>query len=300
MSRITKIISKVVCILIFLIFVDKSIAMDEEYFFTIHAHNLTQYNDYISLSGINETNFASTDTRLSRQGLNRQVLELLLFKKAMLLGGCGCVIEYHAADVSTSHARKIIQVKESKAIAHPIAGFNNDPRLQDKVLLSEPILDEKDFFVGFYTHSDRADVLSLRDPLAITQLRFVAATNWDVDIDVLKKHGFKTVLADSWSSAISMIRLSRADVILQPISTKDDFSFTDGDTNEVYVPIPGIKLKFGTSRRYFVSEGHPDGIDFLNVLNKGITRLRDTGFLDHANRAAGLIDDRVANWQLLD
>lgn len=265
-------------------------ALQKRYVFSINPDTLSRYNDF--LAGRDPKNL----DKFTGEGLSRHTLELIIFQRALHEGGCGCEVIYEPWGAVTSHARQIAEVRAGRRISNPVAGFGNDPRYDDEILLSEPILHAKDFSVGLYTHFERQDVLSVQDPAEVRRLRFTASASWLVDVAVIEAYGFKFVPADSWSSAIRMITVNRADIMMQPMSNESDFGMVVNDEGDKFFPIPGIKLNFHADRRFFVSEKHADGAEFLDVLNRGISKLETSGFLKRGHIAAGVIDQRIKDW----
>ncbi|WP_040617086.1 hypothetical protein, partial [Roseibium sp. TrichSKD4] len=275
----------------FLLFgMEEGKALQKRYVFALDPDILKRYNDF--LAGRDP----KTLEQFSGEGLSRHTLELIIFQRALHEGVCGCVVIYEPWGAVTSHARQIAEVRSGRLVSNPVAGFGNDPRYDDLIFLSDPILHAEDFSVGLYTHFERQDVLSLQNPDAVRDLRFTASASWLVDVAVIEDYGFKFVPADSWGSAIRMITVNRADVMMQPISNESDFGMVVNDEGDKFLPIPGIKLNFHADRRFFVSEKHPDGAEFLDVLNRGIEKLEATGFLRRGHIAAGVIDQRIQDW----
>ena len=262
--------------------------------FNIQPHNLAEYNEFLDGRQVTEID------DLSNEAHSRHVMELFLFQRALHDSNCNCVVHYEANSNLRTHVRAIADVRAGREVAHPVAGFSNDPRYLDGVSLSEAILPASDFHVGLYTHENRHDILSIDDPAQVRDLRFTAGRSWVVDNQVIDQYGFRKVVADGWSSAIKMIAASRADVIMQPISSQPDFSITDSKTGEKLLPIPSIKLLFGAARQYFVSELHPDGSFLLEHLNAGIKKLSDSGLLTSANIGSGLLNPMTQDWFVID
>ncbi|WP_150525094.1 hypothetical protein [Roseibium sediminis] len=268
-------------------------ALDKSYVFPVNEGNLVHYQRFLDGRDPLKIN------DFSGPNLNRHVFEFITFQRALHDGGCDCKVEYVPFTADTSHARAIAEVKAGREISHPVAGFDSDPRYAEGIYLSVPILNADEFYVGLYTHSERQDILSLRDKEAIHNLRYTASESWVVDMQVLRSYRFHVVPAFSWQSAIDMIRFERADIILQPVSPEPDFHFTIDDEGNRFLPIPGVKLNFPAGRRYFVSRNHPDGAEFLEVLNRGLQKLESSGYLRKGQIAAGVIDPRIKDWEVV-
>lgn len=207
--------------------------------------------------------------------MDRHIMEMFWFMVAPMLGGCNCQIDYIPSDDSV-HARSILQVKNGIEVAHPIAIFKNDPRIQpDTILLSEPIFGGEDFFVGFFTDENRKDVLKTDKIEEIKKLQVGVAENWPVDIAVIKDHQFPMVKK---ANRDSIIVRGRADVTLQPFRPTADFGFDERKVNTYFRPIVGFKAVFNYGRRFFVSSKHPFGPELLAALNRPFMLHYSTGF----------------------
>lgn len=226
----------------------------------------------------------------------RMTLEPFIFQIAPILGGCDCKIEVHPYTVDTPHARTLEQIRRGVEISHPIAGFESDPRYDENIILSEPILTSEEFFVGLYVHEDRKDLLALTNPDDIHALRYVVSEHWEVDKSVINHYGFNMVTGQSWNEIIQFLVAERGDVILQPFTAEADMSFTDTVIDAKFVPIPNVKLAFPFGRYYTVSRKFEGSEDFVEALNKGIKMLRDDGTLYRANIHAGITNPKIEDF----
>lgn len=234
--------------------------------------------------------------RLPRQGLNRHLMELLVFQNALVLGGCRCQIRFQPYATQTTNARTLIDLQQGRLLASPVAGFRSDSRVVGDVHVSDAVLEDDAFKVGVYTHVSRADVLAIRDPAAVRQLTFVVVESWEVDLRVLTERKLRHVKAVNWSSALRMLEAGRADAILQPFSNRADMSFDEPSLGLQFKPIPGMKMNFGHGRYYFVSRHHPDGEWFVERLNAGLRRLKADGRLQALRVASGVEDARLKDF----
>lgn len=229
----------------------------------------------------------------------RMVAETLILQVAPVLGGCDCRVAYAPYEVAnTPHARSIEQVRRGMEISHGIAGFTDDSRFTDDIALSKPILKGEDFYVGFYTHEGRDEILSLSTDEQISQLRLGVGLHWEIDNLVLARNKLQAVTTDTWNSLVQLLENGRADAVLQPFISGDDLAFVDGVTKLRLIPIPGVKLRFGQGRHYFVSMRHPDGPEFLAALNKGLDMLEDNGTLQRAMEFAGVINTSTTDYRV--
>ena len=269
-------------------------APEKTYTIPILANNYLGYEKFLA------SRDPATITDLTSPLMSRETMELLVFQIAASIGGCNCKIIYTPSESLNTAVRSIALVARGSYMAYPSATWRGDPNLTDDVALREPILDASDMFVGLYAHIDRADVLSITDLDAIRKLRFVIGERWKIDQSVLDAQGLDYTTADKWENALLMLKAGRGDVMMQPFTPKEDFSFTEASLGETYRPIPGVKMRFPFSRNYYVSKTHPDGPDFLAALNRGLRTLRDRGFLRHGHIASGVIDPRVADWRIFE
>lgn len=262
------------------------------YQFLVNKYALSDYQEFIQ----GRDPLSITD--VNGEAISRHTMEMFIFQVAPVLGGCECRIHYGEYNIDTPHARAIVQVKKGLVISHPISGMGGDLRLQDGVYLSTPILDESDFYVGLYTDEKRTDLFAVTDPKRVKNLRFAVVHNWEVDRRLIQDRRLSMVETDDWLSLLKMIVASRADIILQPFSSAPDLSFIDSVLNKKFKPLPGIKMKFGQSRQYFVSKLDPHGESFLSALNDGIQQFKESGLLRMLQVQSGVINPNVENWAL--
>ncbi|MGH1576480.1 hypothetical protein [Planktotalea sp.] len=258
--------------------------------------NLPIYEDYKrSLAGKDIADIDIAD--LPKIARTRHIAEILIHQIAPVLGGCNCRIMYSPYASDTSHARSLEQIRLSQQVSHGVASFLTDSRANaDGILLSEPILAADEFFVGLYTHEARSDILELDDPDELKQLRFGVSRNWEIDRKVLADRNLIEVTADGWNNLMVMVANKRADVIMQPFTAEEDFSFTDSGQGLKLLPIPNYKMLFGDGRSYTISSTHPNGEEFLTALNKGIRLLRENGTIHEFMVNSGVINERVEDF----
>lgn len=228
---------------------------------------------------------------------SRMTIEPLILQIAPVLGGCDCTISYLPYEEHTPHARTIEQVRNGFDITHGIAGFTDDSRYTEGIMMSEPILAPEEFYVGFYTHDQREEILGITDVEAIRKLRFAVGRSWEIDNKVLSENALRVVGADSWDNLIFMIVNNRADVVLQPFIAGNDLAFYDIYSDSTFVPIPNFRMLFGQGRHYIVSKRHPDGEEFMAALNRGLKILREDGTLRRAMIYAGVINEQTESFK---
>ncbi|TRD22766.1 ABC transporter substrate-binding protein [Palleronia caenipelagi] len=230
---------------------------------------------------------------------NRMVAEHFILQIAPVLGGCDCRVVYEPYDVETPHARTIQQIREGATLTHGVAGFSDDSRYRDDVWLSDPILSADDFYVGLYTHDARAEVLATEDDEDLKNLRYAVGRHWEIDNLVLERNGLTAIPADNWESLVQMIIRGRADVVMQPFQTGPGMSFEEIAIGETFLPIPGVKMKFGQGRHFVVSKTHPDGEAFLAALNQGIKILQQDGLLNEIMTNAGVVNPNAEDLRVI-
>lgn len=260
----------------------------------------THGNNYSEYAAITENFDPNGTDPIPGEGLWRHLMEHLVFVRAARLGGCDCRVEIVGTESDLTYARAVEEVAAGRAMSFPAATFNS-PQLEQResILLSDPLVDESEFFVGLYTHESRTDVLELTDIDDIRALRFVVGASWATDVQVLEDRGFQIVKGVEWTSMLKMLEAGRADVIMQPFASNADMSFTDVNVEGRFLPVPNVKLSFPFSRHYIVSAEHPDGPDFLKALNNGLAILRDNGELRRLLIAAGVINPRTEAFEQL-
>ncbi|MFV0291906.1 MAG: hypothetical protein ACK5II_01215 [Paracoccus sp. (in: a-proteobacteria)] len=258
----------------------------------MNSYNLEEYEEYIR-------NFDPFKAEAPKSGLWRHLGEHIIFTIAPVLGGCRCRIKLQGYPEDVNFARSVAEISSGRILSFPAATFPELVRDNPNILLSEPILLSDEFYVGLFTHSNRKDILALTDLDKIRNLRFVTVHNWDIDQKILADRGFREVRAANWKSAMRMLQVGRADVIMQPFGTGPDMSFIDSASNERFYPIPGVKLLFPYGRAYMVSARHPRSSEFLGYLNTGIRKMKASGLLQAHLMAAGVISPRIDGLQEL-
>ena len=96
-----------------------------------------------------------------------------------------------------------------------------------------------------------------------------------------------------------MIQAGRADVTLQRFSREPDLGWQPSYSPTRILPIPGFKVALPASRHFAVSRQRPEAEDLVRHLDAGLTRLRQEGTLTHVLERIGLLEPRVADWQVL-
>lgn len=66
------------------------------------------------------------------------------------------------------------------------------------------------------------------------------------------------------------------------------------------MPVQGLKVKLAGSRGWAVSLTHPAGVEAYAAIEKGLAVLRDEGVIVRAYRGSGVINERVADWKVLN
>lgn len=258
--------------------------------FQAEHHDLDAYRSYVS-------DFDPLSTDEIKPGLWRHLAEHVIFTVAPVIGGCKCTIRLEPSPQDVTFARLIAEIDSGRMLSYPVATFPELVRDDSNVLLSDPILGPDEFYVGLYTHESRRDILEITDLDQIRKLRFVVASNWDIDRQVLAERGFTTVTGADFESALRMLWAGRADVMLQPFATGPGMSFLDAESGESFYPIAGVKMLFPHGRAYMVSATHPQSAEFLGYLNAGLHIMRARGQLRTYLEKAGVIDRRIAGFR---
>lgn len=261
-----------------------AVASDRVLTFRVQSHDLARYLAYMQGKNPLQTN------DILAPGLTRHVAELWLFQLAPVLGGCRCSVRYESYQTDTTHARAIAELVAGRVLADPVAGFREDSRYADQVWFSDPpVLPADEFLVGIYTHRSRDDVLRAANAQSLRALTYAVGSSWEIDQKVLSAKGLKWAQADNWTSALKMIEARRADAILQPFSVLPFGALAPDGYEANFVPVPGFMVRFGHGRYFTVSKRHPDGALFLQHLNAGLQRLKDSGFMSRLWVASGVV-----------
>ncbi|KJE35792.1 hypothetical protein UF64_06630 [Thalassospira sp. HJ] len=175
--------------------------------------------------------------------------------------------------------------------------FNIDP--YPDLLKSAPILRKGEFEKGVYVSPD---TLALRSDAPISDLHDMQAVSirtWRLDWEALENLVPKSLASAPTTFQIySLINAGRADFTLLEFSSEPDLTRRNEDVT--LYPMPGVKVILPGSQHFMISRRLPGAQNFLKALDHGLTTLRQSGFIRQCLVNSGIINEKVADWKILN
>lgn len=110
--------------------------------------------------------------------------------------------------------------------------------------------------------------------------------------------GFKHLdNVSQFTQMTDMIIKGRSDVMLAAFYNTSDLSFTQDGKR--FVPIKGFKVKLPGSRHFVVSNSRQENKQIYEIIEKGLSILREKGQIEKAYRQSGFINDQVKDWLVI-
>ncbi|MBE9610111.1 hypothetical protein [Chitinilyticum piscinae] len=229
----------------------------------------------------------------SGEGARRDTVELILFQQALRLGGVSDEIRFVPVD---SYQRNLVEVEQARLLATATSVWASDVKTSP-ARLSEPLIREGEYVVGFYTLAGNSKV----ENATIDELRqLTAITNkaWKTDVATLESLGISRIISATTFPLIArMLNGGRADFTMISFKPTPDMAFEVEGIR--LVPVQGIKVAMPGSRHFLVAPG-AEGDRVLLALNKGLNQLRREGRIRRAYSDGGFFNRRVENWRLLN
>ncbi len=169
---------------------------------------------------------------------------------------------------------------------------------RDDFYITQPLLAAGEYPVGLYTSVNNTRALASK-PDQLSLLTAVSHPNWNTDWSILESLNFQHIHSvDSMDAALTLVAKQKADILLFAFQGSDDFSFTH--LGDKVVPIVGISVFFPESRHFLVSKKHPDGEAIFTALESGLSTMRERGDIKKIYQRFGVMDLRVADWQVIN
>ncbi len=222
----------------------------------------------------------------------RDVIEVLLLQQA--LARQDGELRLSLTPMPTSQ-RLQAELRLGHAACSATSYWREDFPKPEGLLFSDPVLDEGEFEVGFYTTPDNEKALGARSLAELRQLRVLSNRSWRVDWLTLEQLGMVQLQhVASWNLMPRMVQQGRADLLLAPFQATPDLSLTVEGIR--LVPVPGIKLRMRGTRHFLISGTHALGPRLRAQINAGLAQLRQQGLIHRAYEQSGFFNARVASW----
>lgn len=240
------------------------------------------YNSYTAfLAGRDVSDISTFETIES----NREVIELIIFQKALALGGFQEPVVY--TPQALSYLRRIRLVSNGTYIAWGNTAWYNDAKLlPESVYITAPVIQKGEYIVGLYTHPNNNKALQAKNLTDIQQLTALTNRNFSADWTTLQSLKLQKVISNpNWYAFARVLLSGRADFMLSPFQAGEEKRlahnqyYADGSIKESIdlVPIPSVQLYLDDSRHWLVSKSHPKGELIFQALQIGLKKMNDNG-----------------------
>lgn len=153
--------------------------------------------------------------------------------------------------------------------------------------------------VGIYTSKEQLKAIQLNNMNDFNTLTAAVDYDWPLDIKFLESLSLKKIeKVKTWTNAYKMIQAGRINFCIAPFSNNDDLSNTAGGIT--LYPVANVKLSFPRDRRWLISRQHPAGEQAIKSIEKGLSLLRAEGIIRKSYVKAGVINESVNNWTVLN
>lgn len=227
----------------------------------------------------------------------RDVIEVVLFRQALALGGFAAPLELRTVP---SYARSVLELKTGGVVAAATTLWRRDVVDADKdILISPALVREGEFEAGLYTCPDDARALEAASLADVRRLAGVCNRQWTPDWKILSGLGLRRLVgAPNWEVMVRMTTERRADFLMAPFQATRDLHLTAYGCT--LVPIPGLKVRLPGSRHFGVSARHPQGGRVYRALVRGLKKMRAKGLIKRAYTQCGFFNARTADWKVLN
>ena len=224
-------------------------------------------------------------------------IEILIFRKAVLLGGIDAVFEDL---VVPNSARAREAIRNGSALGGGTAQWHvYYDHLRADVYESDALIASGAYQKGLYTTRAKAATHAIKRLDDLRTLSAVSSDTWAVDWQTLAHLPLRTVYAaPDRSTQFRMVSGGRADFTLQDFSAMPDLSIEEGDVR--LYPLAGVKIALEGTRHFFVSRKHPDGARVFAALQKGLRQMRQSGEIDRLLARSLGRGEATRNWRTLN
>jgi hypothetical protein len=235
----------------------------------------------------------------AREGNYRDLTDYLLLRRALALGGNQVPVMIEPW-LDVSYDRMVLRLRSGKATVFSNGIWREDfPSNDLQLKVSSPLFNFGEMEAGLYMSPDNPKLHAIKTLNDVHTLTAVSSKQWRPDWVALEQIGL-TTLYDSvhWENMMKMVRSQRVDFMLSGFSRADDLSYQA--IGITLVPVPGMKVKLAGSRSWVISLTNVRGAEAYSSIEKGLKILRQQGVVERAYRAAGVINDKVAHWRVLN
>lgn len=226
----------------------------------------------------------------------RDVIEQVLLLQALYYGGYDGKIEFVQAD----HYKRRLRLLEQGMLDLSVTAIWQSDALsiKESVFITSPLLRNGEAEAGFYTSEENKKATAVTELADLRQLHAISNQHWQVDWKIMSAIGFKHLdNVSQFTQMTDMIIKGRSDVMLAAFYNTSDLSFTQDGKR--FVPIKGFKVKLPGSRHFVVSNSKKENKQVFEIIEKGLSILREKGQIEKAYRQSGFINHQVKDWLVI-
>ncbi|AZQ85637.1 hypothetical protein EKO29_17550 [Colwellia sp. Arc7-635] len=221
---------------------------------------------------------------------NRGTVELIIICQALDVAGYKTKLKLKQYP---NYERALIQAKSGDVHISAETLWEDDID-EEFFYKTSAIIKNGEFEKGIYTLAENTHVLKVGSLEELQALRAVMLRVWKVDWKTLQAMKIKTFSAPNKINMFKMIKAKRIDFTILEFSHAEDMSNQLAGIR--LVPVPNIKVGLQGTRYFVVSKKSLNAEALYNALNRGITKLRETGMITRALTESGFINQRVKFW----
>jgi len=252
---------------------------------------LEDYNAFIQgRDPVNITDYSGPNSR-------RDVVEVILFQQALMLGGITNNITFTGVP---TYRRLLTEVKEGALVGAATSAWLYDlENEKENLLISDAVIENGNFEAGLYTNAKNTKVLEANTLKKIKGLSAASNRYWTPDWRTLSHLGLSRLIhIQDWKTMVRTVYHQRADFLLAPFQQTQGMRLdVDGMT---LIPIQGVKVGLEGSRHFAISRHHPKGKTIFRAFQKGLAILMKRGTLKQAYRESGFYNEKAQNWRFLN
>ena len=235
----------------------------------------------------------------SRPGNYRDLTDYLLLRRALALGGNRQPIEVRPWQ-AISYERMLADLRKGEITLFSNAIWREDILPTDKqLLITSPILNFGEMEAGLYMNPENPKLKKIKGQDDLQQLTAVTSRQWNPDWNALNKLNLLNLYdAVNFENMLRMVYRQRVDFMLIPFTATPDLHYEAIGIK--LIPVPNVKIQLQGSRGWVVSKTNPLGTKTYTAIESGLAQLRKQGIISRAYREAGVINDQVKNWKVLN
>ncbi|OCQ20634.1 hypothetical protein A7985_16530 [Pseudoalteromonas luteoviolacea] len=221
----------------------------------------------------------------STQFVRRDVIDMILLHKALLLGGFDKPFKYRPGNINFRDTNLLEQGKQ--LLSFDTYWYEEALNKKDKLFISDPVVRKGEFYAGLFYAKGNTRMQKLSSIDDLQALTAVSSSRWLIDWQTLSDMPLKRLVNETtWAAQAQMVNKQWVDFMLIPLMPHMGNDYQLAGINLVSHPYWVVLLD--SSRHFVVSKLHPDGERAFMALQRGLKKLRLQGKIVDAYRQAGL------------